>query len=432
MEQEELNIINRSSEVQEVLGSPPSWLVRYGSMLALLVVVSLACISVMVEYPDVVKGEITIYSTDPESRLFSQRNNYIDQVLVNNEDTVKKGDLLVVFEDQANFIDVLHLEELLSGVRDLNTEELLRLDPPRDMMLGSVESSLYDFSEKQADLRKQRNRRLKKPSEQELRSQLRQTQQLLTSDRSRKVNLENQLDLVNQRLARNKHLLERKEIDFGTVRRNEEEIYALNREMQGLESSIRAREFEIQKIQRQIDNLEVENQESTDAAYSRLEESFLKLRDHVKNWKKEFLLTSPIDGVVLFSLGNLRAQQYIPDQTELMVIWPMVMKATRGRMKIDLKGAAKVEPGQKVVVKLASFPVNEFGAVIGEVEGKGSVPNEDNIVITVDFPNGLITNRGNVIDQLGILNGKAQVITQDRKFVEMIFDPGKDPALGLD
>jgi hypothetical protein len=432
MEQEELNVNNRSSEVQEVLGSPPSWLVRYGTMLALLIVVGLACISVMVEYPDVVKGNINILSSDPPRKLVAQRGNYIDQILVNNEDTVKKEALLVVFESQANFIDVLHLEELLSGVRDLSAEELLRLDPPRDMMLGGVQSSLYDFSEKQAELRKQRSRRRERPSERELRSQLRQTQQFLASDRSRKDNLENQLDLVNQRLARNKHLLERKEIDFGTVRRNEEEIYALNREMQGLESNIRAREFEIKKIQRQIDNLQVENQESINAALSRLEESFLKLKDHVKNWKKEFLLTSPIDGVVLFTPDNLRAQQYIDEQTELMMILPTVMKRTVGSMKVDLKGAAKVEPGQKVVVKLSSFPVNEFGAVIGEVEWKGSVPNEDNILITVDFPNGLVTNRGNVIEPIRALKGQAQVITQDRKFVEMIFDPGKDPALGLE
>jgi len=429
MEQEELNVNNRSGEVQEVLGSPPSWLVRYGTMVALLVVVGLACISVMVEYPDVVKGDITILSSDPARSLFAQRSNYIDQVLVNNEDTVKTGDLLMVFKNQANFIDVLHLEELLASVTDRSPEALLELNPPRDMMLGELQPAIYDFFEKQTEFRNQRSQRRERPSERELRTQLRQIQQLLNSDRSRKFNLESQLDLVNQRRARNKNLLERKEVDYGTVRRIEEEVYALNREMQGLESSIRTREFDIQKIQRQINDLQVENRESTNTAFSRLEESFVNLRDRLGNWKKDYLLTSPIGGVVLFTHDNLRSQQYITAQSELMMILPTERTQTVGRMMVDLKGAAKVNPGQKVVVKLISFPVNEFGAVIGEVEWKGSVPNDDNIMVNVDFPNGLVTNRGNVIDPIRELKGQAQVITQDRKFVEMIFDLEKDPVL---
>ncbi len=419
---------DRSGEVQEVLGTPPSWLVRYGTLMAFVVLVGMACLSVMVEYPDVVPGDITVFSSDPARKLFAAQNNYIDKVLVSNEDTVERGQILVVFQSNANFEDISHLEDLLLSIGELNDSVLLNLAPPKDLLLGELQPDIYEFFDKQNELRMQYTRLRERPSERELRSRLRQTEQLLYSERSRKESLSVQLDLVKQRQSYSRNLFLRKEINYSTLRQIEEEIIALEREMQGLESSIRSRQFEIDNIKRQINGLQVVNRESLLAASGRLEESFVRLQNKVELWKKDYLLTSPIRGVVLFTNDNLSPQQYVASQTQLMDILPTVKTETVGRMMVDLRRSGQVKTGQRVVVKLSSFTFSEFGAVIGQVKWKGTVPNNDSIMIEVGFPEGLITNRGKEIDPIRELKGEAKIITQDKKFVERIFGSRRRPA----
>ena len=54
------NIEIRSEEVQEILGTPPSWLVRYGTTLALFTIVVIGWMAYFVKYPDTVTAEISV------------------------------------------------------------------------------------------------------------------------------------------------------------------------------------------------------------------------------------------------------------------------------------------------------------------------------------------------------------------------------------
>lgn len=57
----ELPITSRANnEISEVMGSTPSWMFRYGSLLLLLMVVLLLSLSVMIRYPDVIEGSVEI------------------------------------------------------------------------------------------------------------------------------------------------------------------------------------------------------------------------------------------------------------------------------------------------------------------------------------------------------------------------------------
>ena len=44
----------RSDDVQEILGTPPSWIVRWGSTFIFLGVILLGVVSYIVKYPDII------------------------------------------------------------------------------------------------------------------------------------------------------------------------------------------------------------------------------------------------------------------------------------------------------------------------------------------------------------------------------------------
>ena len=67
MENKLKNINLRSEEIQDILGTPPSWLTRFGSLFILLALLTIVIVSAIVEYPDVIKflKEELIYVKGP-------------------------------------------------------------------------------------------------------------------------------------------------------------------------------------------------------------------------------------------------------------------------------------------------------------------------------------------------------------------------------
>ena len=104
----------------------------------------------------------------------------------------------------------------------------------------------------------------------------------------------------------------------------------------------------------------------------------------------------------------------------------MVVPAQRSEIigKIDLKidGSGRVREGQKGIVKLNSYPYAEFGALEGNIKWKGRLPSGATIPIEVNFPEGLITTTGRTIEPSREMTGRAEIITEDKRFIERIFE----------
>ena len=59
----------RSEEVQEILGTPPSWLVRWGTLVIVGVLASLGVLSYVVKYPDVIMADAMITTSAPPTSV---------------------------------------------------------------------------------------------------------------------------------------------------------------------------------------------------------------------------------------------------------------------------------------------------------------------------------------------------------------------------
>ncbi len=72
----------RSDEVQEILGTPPGWLVRWGTILGLFALLLLGWGSYFYKYPDVVQVDIVISSKEPPRKLVTEKSGFIQEILV--------------------------------------------------------------------------------------------------------------------------------------------------------------------------------------------------------------------------------------------------------------------------------------------------------------------------------------------------------------
>lgn len=412
----------RSEEVQEILGTPPSWLVRWGSTLAFAIVVAFGWISYLIKYPDKVVTNIRVTLSDPPRRIRADNSYNISKVLINNEDTVSANQILITFNAKGNLDDVLLLEKYVNSLETINDSTLLALNPPRRLLLGDIQQHLYDFFEKQTELRQYSGSKFDDLTVKQLRDQLVSLQRSISIDQRAIRNLEEEMAIVNRRYDEQERGVRENVIAPKFLDQTKEKMLRLERERQGLESSIKNKEFQIQTIRNRINGVAQINYEGQINAQRELENSFEKLKSEIEAWKKNFTIPAPIDGIVLIPNENISDNQIVTKDQLLFQIIPFNQGDVVGKINLQLSGSGKVKEGQMVIIKFESYPFHEFGAVKGLVTWKGSIPTNNSIPVKVNFPSGLVTTMGRRIKPNQEMLGVAEIITDDKRFIERVFE----------
>ena len=104
----------RSDEVQEILGTPPSWLVRWGTTVTFLGFLALIAAGWMVRYPDVIKAKIVLTTGNPPVELVARTGGHIARLMIQDNEMVSKGTDLVVLQSTARYEDIVQLDRSVS------------------------------------------------------------------------------------------------------------------------------------------------------------------------------------------------------------------------------------------------------------------------------------------------------------------------------
>ncbi len=417
----------RSEEVQEILGTPPVWLVRWGTTAAFLFFLVLVWASYWIRYPDIVKGTITVTSTEPPRKLYAPTPGYIARVLVRNEQNVDSGQVLLAFKtkDNSSVDDVMSLEDALSNVDEPSDSILLAFNPQRNLLLGDMQKDFEDFLEKQTALRQKRGGRAFSSSsnERQLRVRVKDLETEISAKNRDKVRLQDQLESLGEVFSREQRLYQEKRITYQKLQETQEYMRTLDRERQGVDSDIKSKRFEIVMLKNQIRGERVNSREDNYRAFEDLKEQFTNLQRKAADWRRRYLVLAPLDGIVTFDKNEIADRSFLTQDAALFSIIPIKITETTGRMLVPVDGSGRVDTGQQVIVKFKSFPFYEYGAVVGKVKWKGRIPTEkQEIVVEIEFPEGLTTTRNRNITPSQEMGGDAQIITSDKRLIQKIFE----------
>ena len=92
--EEKREIEIRSDEVQEILSSVPSWMIRWGITLIFGIMMICIVLAYFIKYPDVIKGTISLTTVTPPSKLVSKTSGEIEGLFVKDNQYVKAGGVL--------------------------------------------------------------------------------------------------------------------------------------------------------------------------------------------------------------------------------------------------------------------------------------------------------------------------------------------------
>ena len=86
-----------NNEVKDILGTPPKWILRWGNMLLLLIMVTMIAGLLFIRRPEIIEGAVVIRPVKGQIRLFVPLNVMIDSVFVKDGAIVTQGDSLLTY-----------------------------------------------------------------------------------------------------------------------------------------------------------------------------------------------------------------------------------------------------------------------------------------------------------------------------------------------
>lgn len=428
MEEEKNFVELRSEEVQEILGTPPHWLVQFGTLVVVLGFGLLLFVASFLRYPDVVSSEkLTLTTAEPPVEVIARVDGRITQLLVPDTSAVKAHQPLAVLQSTARYEDVVMLYQQVQTWSTWDIEELRILDYPQSLQLGELQSDYSQFIRDLEDFKFGRDNRGSAVRQDigSIQLQIKQLDQSIAFEQKAMRRNSEQLSIAQDFFERQKNLLKQGLISETKLEEERLKLAEIERTRDLHESYILEKNREIIRLRNSINTANVAQEETSSSASMRMQASLLALRSAMDKWLQVYVLSAPIGGKVVFN--GLALQQFVRNGESVMTIVPQSKDKIVGRVLLPVEKSGKVSVGQRVVMKLDNYPYQEYGTLEGKVASKSAIPKNREYLIIVDqmsiSRNGQMrsSNQKEIPFEQQLL-GTAEIITEDKGFLERVLD----------
>ena len=410
------NEIN-TEEVQEIIGSVPSWIIRWGITVVILIIALFVVFSAFIQYPEIVRAPLKINSSNAPKSVLAKQNGKLSAILVREGQTVSKHQRLAFFESTANVNDILSVSTLLHRIRSsMVTSDSFQVDKiPSDLRLGEIQGNYQSFFQDYiAYVSTLKNGYYKK-----------QIKYLLSeAENAKKVGrqIQKQREIqvreyanIELDYAAYKQLHQKKVISSSEFRQKENMYFSAAAPIQQSDAAILNNNSLVRSRQREAEVLSNQALEQK-AKFLQALSQFLAVCDR---WLSEYTLSSPIDGKVTFA-GIIQLNQNVSANQEVFVISPEKTDYF-GVVQIPQFNMGKIHKGQTVMIKMHSFPYEQYGIVQGELEYISDAAFKDSVFIAKVKINGSdnLEKRSRMLYKNG-MSGDAEIITQKSSILERL------------
>lgn len=174
------------------------------------------------------------------------------------------------------------------------------------------------------------------------------------------------------------------------------------------------------EYRKSITDLEQQQLQQDDDYRERIGQNIKKLRGEFAVWAQKYLIRSPVDGKAVF-FGVWKVNQYVNAGEGILIVVPPIQDYIAKAM-LPVRGAGKVKIGQRVYIKLAAYPYQEFGVIKGTVAQISPVPLDTIYSMEISLDNKLRTNIDKEIPAQAQLTGTAEVLTNNKSIFKRLFE----------
>ncbi len=411
----------RSEEVQEILGTPPGRVVKWGTAVVLLCVLVIGWLSWWVKYPDKIKVPITLTALSPPVKLVARTDGLIVRLMVNNEEAVEEGKILAVMQSTANFKDVLFLDSLIADYQLKEKSEILRLNPPRGLEIGNLQTGYAIFLKNLEAYQYGNSQNFENQSKEKLDRQIQNLKRGISNQDQKLQTNYNRLEVMKKQQDRNKKLYAGGSVAYKTLEDISYKIEGIREEIENNETTKEEYRSQIEALKNEMVNINRNYQDDNNDNFILVGESLNRLQTEINEWKIKYLLPAPVDGNISF-YNFLSENQFYQKGAELMSIVPPGTDSIMGLVYLPSLDKGKVKVGQTVIIKLASFQYQEYGTVEGRIAHIGKVARNIGYPVAVTLPNGLRSSYKRILSFDQDMQGTAEIITEKKRFYKKVLE----------
>jgi multidrug resistance efflux pump len=353
-----------SEQFQDIITTIPNWALRWGITAVILVTSVIIGMTVFIRYPETVTTQLILSPVEPNVKLESGMNGRITRLLVNNDQKIDSGKVLILIESAADFIHVPELVTMLqrgitqlqSGISTSTKIEFpyevrlpAELEPPYQIFLNH----LLTYQDQNSKYLSQRKKELEK----DLHRLLLQNQ------------YQNSVGLKAHMLAK-------------------------QREMLGFSIAINKKNMDFLQALKDMLNI-------------------------TESWQKEHMIIASRTGKLKLP-ENIQLDRIVANGQPLAYIVPE-RSFFFGEMYVQQDDIEKIDTGQLVSIKLLGFRVKESGNLKGIVEQISGMPDQNGRFKVRISVKGHLDNRiSNYIGSKGGMSGEAIIITKEMTLIQRV------------
>jgi len=412
--------VYHTEEMQDIITAPPSWLLKWGISLFFAILLGILLLSSLIHYPDLIKTQLVINSLNTPKPIVAKVSGRLITILINDNQTVKKDQPLAFLESTADHKNVLKLlfdlKTLQQKLRATSVAELKWINSPSSIQLGELQASYESFYQAyllfKASSAQGFNLKKKGFLSQDLKSISLQKKQLM----AQKALQDKDYDLADKEYTIHEELNRQKVETTVELRREESKLIAKKFPLEQTEAALLTNSTAYQSKEKdllELDNLIQEQR-------FKFMQSLNSMISLTEEWKNKYVLSASQFGKVIFS-GIIQENQVVNINQEIFYI-NSGNDTFFGEMVIPQYNMGKIKQGQKVLVKLRSFPFEEYGAMEGRISKIADVPTKDSIFSSkVDFINGQYSEMERPVALKNGMLADAEVITEDASLIQRLY-----------
>ncbi len=410
--------------LDDIMHTPPSWMVRAGSLLFFAIVLILIFLSNIIKYPEIISCKVSIISENIPSHTLSKRDGKIEMLLFNEYAKVMKGDIIAVLESSASYSDYLELQQICNKFELYGVDSSIIVD--NSLILGDMQQAYSKFIQSLIDFNIFREQDYYGKMISSLYAEISLKQEQIKILKRESESIKKRALIVKNQFLRDSSLYSRGVLSNLDFERSLNNDLSIKEEVERSLESINRMNLDLIKANQILLSLEKERKENSEKYSTVLQHSYEALITSMNEWSQNNLLIAPIDGSLSLS-EYWNINQNVSFGDVIFSVIPDGLAQFKGRVFVPLVGAGKVKIGQKVNIKLDNYPYMEYGYIETTIVNKSRLPvvveGEKFYIVDVVLPQTIVTNYNYKIDPDMEMYGAAEIITEDISIFKRVLMP---------
>lgn len=405
-----------SEEIQDIVSAVPSWILRYGISLILVLIALILTLSALIQYPDVVKASLKINSLNSPKGAVAHQSGKLVKLLVAEKQLVKAGEPLAFIESSGSHQQVMDLASRLQLMQQaLDQSKPLPIDQitANESNLGELQSSFQSFYQSYLQFLNTQQGGLFLTQKQYLERDLIEIKRLQAQINLQKNIQEQEFANAQEEYEAYKKLRAKNVVSNNEFKQQENKYLSSKYPLQQTATALLNNNSNYMSKQKEITTLENSIREEQ----AKFRQSLNAIITETNAWLMKYVVKSPLAGRVGYA-GILQENQQIALNQELFIINPGNTNFF-GEVQIPQYNMGKVKLGQRALVKLRSYPFEEYGVIDGKISYITDVALKDSVFIAkIDFGKFEQKNPANPIVLKPGMQADAEIITKESSLLQ--------------